>query len=229
MKLERHPLYFPGNFVIFLALSTMSPGSTPRVWAQDTVAPAADEKALQLIDEAMQTKLSATRLKDLDKVIELCEQAIATGLDEENTRFAKQMIASTLYERASRLIEPVLKGQIDISWSRRRDMAIDSLNQALEIDADDANALLLLAKLHLVLPGGDHERGRASADQAVKLLKSVPARLAEALVVRARYAENPADQLADLQQAVTADPENQEARRLRSPSPLAARRRQRCD
>jgi tetratricopeptide (TPR) repeat protein len=110
----------------------------------------------------------------------------------------------------------VLNGQIDISWSRRRDMAVESLDKALELNADDANALLLLARLHLVLPGGDMDRGRDSAERAVKLFAENPARRAEALVVRARYTTDAAQQLDLLEQALAADPQNLDARRLRA-------------
>lgn len=217
MLLHRRSLTCSFLLFVILACYTGLHSSTASAQApQDTQPAQNNEAAMKLLDEAMQTKLSATRLKDLDQVVELCEQAIAGGLDEENTQFARQMISSTLYERASRLIEPVLNGQIDISWSRRRDMAIESLEKALEIDGDDANSLLLLAKLHRVLPGGDLTRGRACVDKAVDLFKAIPNRLAEALVVRARYAQDPAGQLADIEQAIAADPENQDARRMRA-------------
>ena len=93
MKLDRESLILHCWIFVLLALVTLLPVSTPLVRAQDTVAPpetsAENESALQLIDQAMQTKLNATRLKDLDKVVELCERAIAEGLDEENARFAQ--------------------------------------------------------------------------------------------------------------------------------------------
>ena len=88
--------------LILCTLAVMSFSLLPAyALAQETQAPAVNEKGLELIGEAMETKLNASRLKDLDKVIELCEEAIGLGLDEENTRFARQMIVGTLYERVS--------------------------------------------------------------------------------------------------------------------------------
>ena len=53
-----------------------------------------------LLDQATDAKLAAENLADLTKVIKLCQEAIQTGLDDDNTKFANDLLASTLTQRA---------------------------------------------------------------------------------------------------------------------------------
>ena len=57
--------------------------------------------------EATQRKVNSQSFGDLKEVILLCESAIRKGLDEQNQNFAKQLIASTRFERASRICEEI--------------------------------------------------------------------------------------------------------------------------
>ena len=167
----------------------------------------------------MQAKLGAVRLKDLEQVVELCEQALEAGLNDDNQSFARQMMTSTLYERAERLVEPVLDGNIDQTWARRREMALQSLRKVIKLDAENGDAYLLLAKL-CRLPRGDIDAGRAAAAKAVELLRSIPARRAEALIVKAQFAETPAERIEILNEAIAADDGNYDAWRDRGDAKL---------
>ena len=111
------------------------------------------------------------------------------------------------------------ENDINVTWQRRRDMALESLTKALKMDPDDSNSLLLLAKLHL-LPGGDPTVGEECARRVVEQFRDNPVRLSEALVVRARYAENAEERLQALDQAVAADDENRDALRIRAQARL---------
>lgn len=184
--------------------------------AQDEVAA---EAGLEKLDEAMQKKLGAVRLKDLEEVVKACADAIEAGLSAENEAFATQMMTSTLYERAERLVEPILEGNVDQTWKRRRDMAIESLRKAIKLDDQNADALLLLAKL-CRLPYGDVKAGRAAANKAVTLFDEVPARRAEALVVVSQFAESPEEQIEILDKAIAADAANFDAWRDRGDAKL---------
>ena len=54
------------------------------------------------LDKATQKMVAAEKLDDLEEVIELCESALAKGLDEENTKYAKQLVVSARFQRATR-------------------------------------------------------------------------------------------------------------------------------
>jgi tetratricopeptide (TPR) repeat protein len=207
----QHPLLAAALFVFVLGgplVAQEQPDSTPP-----------PEPGLELLDQAMQTKLGAVRLRDLEQVVELCEQAIDGGLSEENQSFAQQLMTSTLYEQAERLVEPVLRGNIDQTWARRREMALQSLRKAIQLDEDNGDAYLLLAKL-CRLPRGDLEAGRAAAANAVELLHAVPARRAEALIVKANFAKTPEERIKILDEAIAADEGNFDAWRSRGDAKL---------
>ena len=54
-----------------------------------------------LLDKATDTKLARPKTSaDLNEVIKLCQDAIEAGLDEGNTKFANELLASTLTQRA---------------------------------------------------------------------------------------------------------------------------------
>ena len=75
----------------------------------------AAEAGLELLDEAMQAKLGAVRLKDLEQVVKLCEQALEAGLNDDNQSFARQMMTSTLYERRAAC-------RTSLGWQHRPDL-----------------------------------------------------------------------------------------------------------
>jgi tetratricopeptide (TPR) repeat protein len=180
----------------------------------------ADEPGLASLDQATETKLSARRLRDLDRVIELCEEAIEKGLNDANKQYAVDLLTSTLYERAERLIEPVLEGQLDATWSRRRDLARASLEQALEKKSTDGEIHLLLAQV-LALPGGDASRGREAAEKAVELLRDNPPRRSVALLASAHFVEDADQKLERINAAIESDPRNLDAWRERGRLRLA--------
>ena len=60
----------------------------------------AEDKGQEDLSLATETKLSAENFSDLGEVIRLCESAMEKGLDEDNTQFAKHLLAATLVQRA---------------------------------------------------------------------------------------------------------------------------------
>ena len=97
-----------------------------------------DEPGLKFLDEAMETKLEARGLGDLRKIVKLAEKAMENGLTDSNREFAQQIVTSTLYEMADRLVEPVLEGDIDQPWPERRQRALDALRKIIKIDDPQA-------------------------------------------------------------------------------------------
>src|SRR5262249_30922784 len=70
------------------------------VLAGASAAWAAEEKGQELLDKAIEVKLAAESVANLNEVIKLCEEALEAGLDEGNTTMANQLLASTLTQRA---------------------------------------------------------------------------------------------------------------------------------
>lgn len=153
------------------------------------------------LDRAIEAKLSAGNYQELGNVVDLCESALKKGLDEGNTGFCKQLLASTLMQRAEGITTPMFEGQQVGQVAQRLRLAIKDLTRAIEVDADQPAAHLLMGKLQMV-PGGDRKRARESLDAAVRLSKDEPALRAEALRWRAETQEKPEDRLKDLAEAI---------------------------
>lgn len=194
-----------------------------QVLAQELVTEPLTNEAIELLDQATEKKLFAERMSDLDEVVELCEEALEKGLPEAEQTAARDLIAATLFEKASRVLAPVLEGQIDASWRQRRRMALTALNKAMEVSPDNGEVHLLFAQL-ADLPGGDREVGKESAEKAVELLADNPSRRCEALLTRASFQDDEEARFADIDQAVKADPTNADAIRERGECHLQADR-----
>src|SRR5262245_22136848 len=70
-------------------------------WASD-----ADE-GQEDFDRAIELKLTARSVRDLNTVIGLCESALDKGLSDNNQEFAKHVLASALVERGSSVSEMI--------------------------------------------------------------------------------------------------------------------------
>jgi len=167
------------------------------------------------LDKATELKLSARQLGDLGEVINLCQSAMQKGLDEQNTVFAKSLLASTLVQRATIAGGIVLReGTPTPLWPQLRAMALDDLGRALELVPEQPDALVLLARLNL-LPGGDVKKATAALDKALALKMDMPEERAEALVLRAELTRDTKRQEAMLDEAVKLAPGSAEAIRAR--------------
>ena len=176
----------------------------------------AADKGQAELDKATELQLNAETLADLEKVVEHAERALDQGLDEENRKFAKQLISSTLFDHARRLSEAVFDTQHpNPRWPVLRGLAVRDLDKALLHDAENGEIHLLRAKL-LALPGGDRKEGLKSADAAVRLFREEKAELAQALVARADLSEDDDQRLKDLDAALEADASNADAWQARA-------------
>jgi len=175
----------------------------------------AEGKGQEELDEATALKVTAQNARDLERVVKLCETAITKGLDEENEKFARQLVSSTLYENAALICSQIFDAEKPHPrWPLLREVAIPLLKKALNFNPDMLDAHLLLAKLQ-ALPGGEQDGGSQAADAAVKLAKDDKEKLSEALVLRARLSDDKDKQMADLNQAIKIDPANKDALRIR--------------
>jgi tetratricopeptide (TPR) repeat protein len=168
------------------------------------------------LDKATDARLEAETLSDLEKVAELCEAALEKGLDEENTKFANQLLSTVLLQHAEKASAAIFEQTPpDRRWQFIRQVAMKDLQRAIKVDPELVDAHLLIVKLQL-LPGGDAKVARQSADQAVKLLADDKPQLARALVLRGQLSEDEEEQIADFSAALEADPKSAAALQARS-------------
>jgi tetratricopeptide (TPR) repeat protein len=167
-----------------------------------SVAPArAANEGQDDLDHATQAKLNARTRTDLGEVIRLAESALKKGLDEGNTQFAKELLASTCIQRGTSSAGEILRLPPDPNWREIRRVALEDLEKGLAIDANQPQALLLVAQLNL-LPGGDAKRAHKALDEAVNRSADQPQVRAKALMARAGFADDAEHKLKDLDQAV---------------------------
>ena len=169
---------------------------------------------LSELDQATELHLNVRTLKDLEKVIELCESGIRKGLDADNSRLARHLAASCLYQRGSSIARQIVERQRpNPRWAEYRELALGDLQKAVEYHPDLGEAHQLICKLS-ILPEGDAELGLASAKEVIRLYESDKAQLSEGYIWRAQFQEDPDLRLADLEAATEANPGNLEAWQL---------------
>ena len=143
-----------------------------------TVTIAQEKKEGQpLLDQATELKLNAKSFDDLEKVADLCEEAINKGLDKENSAFARQLMSASLFDRASRLSAPALTNPPDRRWPAMRDLAMADLDRLLKYNPRFGDALLLVARLQM-LPGGEREKSVNSVNLALEVFAEDKEKLA---------------------------------------------------
>ena len=102
----------------------------------------AENEGLDDLDRATEGKLTASTPIHLGEVIRLCDSALEKGLDEENTAFAKQLLASTRIQRGMTYAEAILASRPPHpQWSNLRRLALEDLEKGIELDPQHYHAL----------------------------------------------------------------------------------------
>ncbi len=167
---------------------------------------AEDEPGLASLDKATELKLGINDITGYDAVVKQCEKAIQEGLSKENEKFANQLIAATLFERATRLGAPLMNAEKpNPRWPLIRRFSLNDLSRALKANPDFAEAHLLVARLES-LPRGDRTNGLNAAGRAIELSADNKETLAKAYLARAALTTEVKDRLADLNKGVEANP-----------------------
>ncbi|HEY4310124.1 MAG TPA: tetratricopeptide repeat protein [Pirellulales bacterium] len=173
------------------------------------------------LDRAIESKLGAHSIRELNSVITLCESALDKGLTTKNEVFAKQLLSASLVERGSAICEMIFgRGAPPPQWPQMRQIGLADLERALQYDPNVAEAHLLIARLQ-TLPGGDRKRAIVAINELVRLSGEEPEKQAEALVLRSGLQESPEQGLADLNDAVKLAPKDPKALRTRGAMKLA--------
>lgn len=169
--------------------------------------------------KAIELKLAAEVVGDLDEVVMLCRRALAKGLGDEDVVFAKKMLASALLQRAAATCQPLFNtNRNDPQWQAKaiewRKVALDDLQASLTYDNRVPEAHYLLARLHAIT-GGDLSRAATALNDALKLEPEDPDLHARILALRAAVVGDGASRLADLDKALELSPQNPEILRTR--------------
>jgi len=158
------------------------------------------------LDKATRQKLTAGTMKDLEEVIQLCESARKKGLDADNDAFARQILSATLMQRGMVVSRALLdSGAVPPAWRVLRDQALKDLRRAVELEPQQAEAFLAIARLQL-LPDGDAQEVRQALDKAIAVPDAEPDVRAKALVLRSELQTDLKARQADLDEAVKAAP-----------------------
>lgn len=159
--------------------------------------------------------LTARPVGDLSEAIGLLESALEKGLDQEQARFAKSLLASTLIRRGTDAAKRLfLTPPQDPKFPDRRKAALADLEKGVQLSPQQPEALYLVARLN-VLPGGDAKRAADALGKAIELWTEEPARRAKALMLRAGLEKDPQKKMADLDEAVRIAPRNADVIRTR--------------
>lgn len=223
--------------------------------AEETAEPAADTEAsepappaataddpenpsLAALDRAVELKLEATDLKDLNEIVDLLDEALEEGLDAANSDFAEQVMVATLMQRAGSLGQAVLSRPItdprrDPRWLQIRQFALSDLQRVIALDESQSDAWLLIGRLQS-LPMGSPSEARRALSKVIRLAKAQaedPATdapngetIAQAYALRGAAQKNETDRIEDFTNAIERDPSKAEYLLLRAQAHRAAGR-----
>ncbi|HEX4146051.1 MAG TPA: tetratricopeptide repeat protein [Pirellulales bacterium] len=175
----------------------------------------ADNEGQADLDRATDVKLSAKSIDDLETVIGLCRKALDAGLDTDNGKFATELLAGTLTQRAEIVCTEIFESPTPpVRWPEFRQLAVGDLEESVKLDPEQLDAQYLIGRLHS-LPGGDRQRAVAALDEAVRLSADQPSRQAKVLLLRANLRVDPEARLDDYTRAVKLAPHSVEIIRSR--------------
>ena len=159
--------------------------------------------------------MTAKSFDELDEVVRLCRKALDAGLDKEQGKFALDLLAGTLSQRAEIIGAEIFDSPIPPArWPEFRRLAVGDLEESLKLEPDQADSQLLLGRLY-ALPGGDKMRAIAAFNEVIRLAPDQPARQAKALLMRASLRGEPEQRLEDYNQAIELAPHSADAIRAR--------------
>lgn len=184
----------------------------------------ADNPGQAALDRAMELKLNAQNLKDLNEVVDLLDEAIGEGLDPSNNDFAEQLLVATLKQRATSLAsavvgKPITDPRRDPRWLQVRQFALTDLQRIVSLDDSQADTWMLIGRLQS-LPMGSASEARRALTQAIRLAEEAAKdpqadtldadTLAQAYALRGAAQKSPANQLKDFEKAIGLAPEKAE-------------------
>lgn len=177
------------------------------------------------LDQAVRIKVSVYTRSKLNKVIDLCQSALAKGLDEEKERFCKELLVATLITRAqstARIRDNPLGALSNKPQPPSADewrAAVKDVERAMQVGPLESAAQLMMARLQM-LPQGDREQARHALDEAIRLADEDAEIKLKALRLRAGLQADLEDGIKDLSAALELAPNDVELLRSRGESYL---------
>ncbi len=182
------------------------------------------------MNRAIELKLDADDLQDLNEVVDLLDSAIDKGLDPENSDFAEEMLVATLLQRAASfsqvvLSQPIADPRRDPRWIQIRQYALTDLQRVVALDPKQSQAWLLTGRLQS-LPLGSPSEARRALTQVIRLAEEAtndpeaetpePTTIAQAYALRGVTQKDGASRLEDFNKAIELDPGKEEYLLLRA-------------
>lgn len=159
------------------------------------------------LHEATRLKVNSQSFGDLKEVIRLCELAMSKGLDDHNQAFADQLIASTRFERASRISEEIFdRDPPSDNWVALSQLARMDLEAAVKHQDTFAEAYLLLGRINL-LPRGNKKKARVALDKAIIQSEGDSSIQSLGYALRGEIQAKPKNQLDDFNAALRLNPD----------------------
>lgn len=189
-----------------------------------------ENPGLAALDQAMELKLGASNLKDLNQVIDLLDEAISEGLDASNNDFAEELLVAALSQRANSLSSvilgrPVADPRRDPRWLQIRTFALTDLQRLVSLDDTQLEAWFQIGRLQS-LPMGSKSEARRALTRAIRLAEEAakdpqadvpePEIVAQAYALRGAAQSAPEKQLADFTAAIELVPDKAEYLLLRA-------------
>lgn len=165
-------------------------------------------------DKAIQLRIKMDSTDQLNEAIGLAESAISKGLSEDSEVAAKRFLGSAYTEKAKVSIQTALQG--GGPRSRRSKLLLDALDdcsKAIEYDASQTDAYTI--KAQILLDRQDFETAREVLNQGIEYFtplyeakKNSENRqsLSKLYLARAESADDPNEQLVDLEKATEINP-----------------------
>ena len=162
----------------------------------------ADSNAgLESLNQAIEIKMSAETMRDLNSVIRLCEKAKEDGLSDDNLEFCNQLLGATLIQRGVLIADLVLEIRpLPPGWKEYRKLAVTDFEQAFKYIPEEPMNYLYIARLNL-LPEGDRELAVKYAEKAIEYCSGNDEIHAQALIVKADLTDDPKKQIEFLREA----------------------------
>jgi tetratricopeptide (TPR) repeat protein len=169
------------------------------IWAVAPAVVLAQNEGLADLDKATQLKVAAESLEDLGQVIDHLETALEKGLDDENTKFAQQLLVSSLVQRGTLFTTAIFNApandpQAGLRAMQWRQFALNDLQRAAQLD----------------------DAARRAFTKVVEASAAPPEQKAEAFALRSAVQRDAEQQTNDLNRAVELQPEKPDFLRLRA-------------
>jgi tetratricopeptide (TPR) repeat protein len=170
------------------------------------------------LDKATQLKVTAQSLDDLNEVVDRLETALEKGLDDENTKFAEQLLVASLLQRGNLFTMagfnlPLNDAQQRLRALQFRQFALNDLQRAVQLDPTLWEAHLQIGKLQAL---ADANAARRALTQVVDAEEATPEQRAEALALRSTVQRDDDRKMADINRAVELVPKLPDYLRLRA-------------